>query len=220
MPRPTDRPFIDISQTLRADMPSWPGDTRFDAHPTWRHGPDCPVAVARYTASTHTGTHADAPLHYDPSGLAIDAVSLAPFVGPARVVDLRGGRPVVSPGQLAPFLAGQSVPPRILIRTYDRFPHERWASGFVTVAADAVALLAARGVMLLGIDSPSIDPADAKRLRAHGAARDADMRLLEGLVLDDVEAGDYELIALPIRLGGLDAAPVRAVLRPLGAAPA
>ncbi len=208
----TGRSLVDISQLLRTGLPGWPGDTPFGSEATWSHGPSCPVRVSRYTASTHAGTHADAPLHYDPDGVAIDALALDAFVGPARVLDLRGHGGVITPELVAPALGG---PPRVLFRTYQRFPHETWHEAFVTVAADTVALLAAGGAVLIGIDSPSVDPQEAKVLRAHQAARDAGLRILEGLVLDGVEAGDYELIALPIRLGGLDAAPVRAVLRPL-----
>ena len=204
--------LVDISQTLRAGLPGWPGDVPFVSVPTWSHGPACPVAVSRYEASTHAGTHADAPLHYDPDGAAIDAVGLDAFVGPARVLDLRGRGQVITPDMVA---AASGGPPRVLFRTYDRFPHDGWNDRFATLDAATVRVLAAQGVVLVGIDSPSIDPREAKVLRAHEAARIASVRLLEGLVLDDVAAGDYELIALPIRLGGLDAAPVRAVLRSL-----
>ena len=204
--------LVDISQELRVGLPGWPGDVPFVSGPTWSHGPTCPVAVSRYAASTHAGTHADAPLHYDPDGAAIDAVGLDAFVGPARVLDLRGCGPVITPDMVA---AASGGPQRVLFRTYHRFPHGNWNDGFTTLHADTMRVLAAQGVVLVGIDSPSIDPQEAKVLRAHEAARIAGMRLLEGLVLDDVKAGDYELIALPIRLGGLDAAPVRAVLRSL-----
>ncbi len=212
MTRLTGRGLVDISQTLRAGLPGWPGDTPFGSDATWNHGPGCPVRVSRYAASTHAGTHADAPLHYDPDGATIDVVALDAFVGPARVLDLRGCGDVITPDLLA---AASGGPPRVLFRTYERFPHEAWSESFVTLAADAVRLLAAWDAVLIGIDSPSIDLQAAKVLHAHEAARVAGLRILEGLVLDGVEAGDYELIALPIRLGGLDAAPVRAVLRPL-----
>ncbi len=109
------------------------------------------------------------------------------------------------------------VPPRVLFRTYDAFPHAAWRSDFVPVAAGAIMALAALGVRLIGIDSPSLDPEDSKAMDAHHAVLAADMRILEGLVLDDVPPGDYELIALPLKLAGLDAAPVRAVLRELAA---
>lgn len=204
--------LVDISQTLRVGLPGWPGDTPFASKLTWSHGPGCPVAVSRFAASTHAGTHADAPLHYDPGGAAIDAVPLDAFVGPARVLDLRGRGPVVTPAMVADASGG---PSRVLFRTFERFPHDAWSDAFATVAVETLALLASWGVVLVGIDSPSIDPQEAKVLLAHEAARAAELRILEGLVLDEVEAGDYELIALPIRLGGLDAAPVRAVLRSL-----
>lgn len=104
-------------------------------------------------------------------------------------------------------------PPRILIRTYDRNPVDRWDGDFAAIAPDAIDLLAARGVVLIGVDTPSLDPEPSKTLDAHRAVRRHGLSILEGLVLDDVEAGDYELIALPLKLVNLDAAPVRAVLR-------
>ncbi len=191
----------------------WPGDTRFDAARTWAYGPECPVNVSRFESSTHSGTHADAPLHYDPDGAGIDAVGLTPYVGTARVIDLRGCGPVVTPEMVAPALATPCT--RLLLRTYDRFPHDRWEPAFTTVAAETIVLLAAHGITLIGIDSPSLDPQESKTMDAHLAVKAAGMAILEGLVLDDVAAGDYELIALPLKLAGLDAAPVRAILRDL-----
>jgi arylformamidase len=202
----------DISQPLSAALPVWPGDTPFAAERTWDHGAT-PVAVSRLMLSTHSGTHADAPLHYDPAGTPIDAVALEPYLGPARVIDARRWGPVIEPDALEPSLA--DAPPRVLLRTYERFPAERWSSAFATISADAIRLLAARGTVLVGIDSPSLDPEDSKTMAAHHAVRDAGMRVLEGLVLDRVAPGDYELIAVPLRLAGLDASPVRAVLRDL-----
>jgi arylformamidase len=203
----------DISQTLGADTPMWPGDTPFGAARTWSYGPGCPVNVSRFEASTHAGTHADAPLHYDPAGAGIDGVALDAYIGVARLIDLRGQGPVVTPEHVRSALATPCT--RILLRTYDRFPHDRWEAGFTTVAAETITLLAAHGVVLIGIDSPSLDPQESKTMDAHLAVRAAGMAILEGLMLDGVEAGDYELIALPLKLAGLDAAPVRAVLRDL-----
>lgn len=203
----------DITQALHAGTPMWPGDTAFAADQTWAYGPGCPVNVSRFTASTHAGTHADAPMHYDPDGAPIDAVGLDVYVGRARVIDLRGCGLVVRPEMVEPSLEG--APSRILIRTYDLFPHNGWVDAFTSVAAETINLLASRGVTLIGIDSPSLDPQESKTMDAHLAVRAAGMAILEGLVLDDVPAGDYELIALPLKLAGLDAAPVRAILRDL-----
>jgi arylformamidase len=203
----------DISQVLRTSLPVWPGDTAFSAEVTWSHGPACPVQVSAFRLSTHSGAHADAPLHYDPAGAGSAETDLEPYIGPARVIDARGWGPLI----LADALAGRldAAPPRILLRTYERFPKDAWDSAFTAVDPGAIALLAARGVTLIGVDAPSLDPESSKTLDAHQAVRRANMRILEGLVLDDVPAGDYELIALPLALEGLDASPVRAILRDL-----
>ena len=205
----------DISQTLRSGLPVWPGDTPFTLAPRWTIGTDgSPVNVAAFTTTTHAGAHADAPLHYDPGGLDAAAVDLEPYLGPCRVVDARGAGAAVGRAFLEARL-GDSPPPRVLLRTFETFPAEAWPPAFCAVAAETIAWLADLGVRLIGVDSPSIDPQDSKTLDAHYAVRAADMRILEGLVLDAVPAGDYDLIALPLPLAGLDASPVRAVLRKL-----
>ena len=203
----------DISQILRRGLPVWPGDTPFAAAPRWTIGAGgSPVNVAALTTTTHAGTHADAPLHYDAAGLDAAGVDLGPYLGPCRVIDARGAGEVVTRDFLAARL-GSAPPQRILLRTFDRFPHDHWPDRFTAVAAETIAWLAGLGVRLIGVDSPSLDPQDSKGLAAHMAVRDAGLRILEGLVLDAVPPGDYELIALPLPLAGLDASPVRAVLR-------
>ena len=204
----------DISQTLRPGLPVWPGDTPFSHRPRWTIGEDgSPVNVAAFETSTHAGTHADAPLHYDPAGQGAGELDLAPYVGPCRLVDARAAGPVVTRA----FLAERVVdpPPRVLLRTYDTFPHDAWESDFTPVAAEAIHWLADQGVVLVGVDAPSLDPETSKTMAAHHAVRERNMRILEGLVLDDVPPGDYELIALPLKLEGLDSSLVRAVLRDL-----
>jgi arylformamidase len=189
----------------------WPGDTIFAAEPKWTYGPGCPVNVSAFRMSTHSGAHADAPLHYDPDGADIAQVDLEPYIGPARVIDARGWGRTVTAARLLPLLDG--APPRILLRTYDLFPRQAWDSAFAVIDPRAIDLLADRGVVLIGLDSPSLDSEDSKTMDAHLAVKRADMRILEGLVLDDIPPGDYELIALPLPLQGLDASPVRAILR-------
>ncbi len=107
----------------------------------------------------------------------------------------------------------EDLPPRVLVRTYARAPVDRWDPALAAYAADTIDRLAALGVRLVGIDTASIDPADSKSLPSHQAIRRHDLRVLENLVLDEVAEGDYELIALPLRLTTADASPVRAVLR-------
>ena len=205
--------IFDISQTLSPALPVWPGDTEFSSEVHWTLEAECPVNVSLFRLSTHSGSHADAPLHYDPDGSPIADVELLPYVGPAYVADLRGRGDLITAEMMEPIL--DLAPERILFRTFDHFPHDRWTSQFTAVCADAIRLMASRGVILVGTDAPSIDPQDSKSLAAHHAVKVARMRILEGLVLDDVEAGFYELIAPPLKLAGLDASPVRALLREL-----
>jgi arylformamidase len=193
-------------------MPTWPGDTQFHAETTWQIGDGCPVRVSRITLSTHTGAHCDAPSHYDPHGPSIESVSLEPYIGPCRVIDCIGAK-VVEPAHVAHAL--RELPPRVLLRTYASAPTMKWDPAFCSVAPETIALLAKNGVMLIGIDTPSLDPQDSKSMDAHHAVSAHRMAILEGIVLDEVPAGDYELIALPLKLQGLDASPVRAVLRSL-----
>jgi arylformamidase len=205
--------LIDISPPLSTRTPTWPGDTPFQQQAVWQLNADCPVNVGRVTLSPHTGAHADAPFHYAADGIAIGAVPLDYYLGPARVIDCLGAAPLVQPEHVAHALA--QVPPRVLLRTYAHAPLTEWDSAFCAVAPATIDLLAAHGVRLIGIDTPSLDPQESKTLDAHHAVERHRMAILEGLVLDAAAAGDYELIALPLRFAELDASPVRAVLRPL-----
>ncbi len=203
--------IIDISQALSPGMAGFPGDTLYVEGRTFEIGPSCPVNVARFTMSTHCGTHADAPLHYVADGETIGALGLEPFIGPCRVIDGRGMGPLCEPELIAGHL--KDAPARILIRLADGSDPHVWPGGFRALAPETVKLLASRGVVLVGIDTPSVDPETSKELPSHMAAKRGDMRILENLVLAHVEPGDYELIALPLRFSNLDASPVRAVLR-------
>lgn len=202
----------DISPTLSPDAPVWPGDTRFAAETTWEISGDCPVRVSRIAMSTHAGAHCDAPSHYHPQGKTIDEVGLDAYLGPCRVIHCIGAARV-EPMHVESFL--NDVPPRVLLRTYQAAPKVAWDAQFACIAPETISLLADHGVRLVGIDTPSLDPQESKSMDAHHAVRTHGMAILEGVVLDAVPAGDYELIALPLKLAGLDASPVRAILRPL-----
>lgn len=209
---PISSTIWDISPSLSPSTPVWPGDTRYSAVTTWEISGDCPVHVSRITMSTHTGAHCDAPSHYDPDGAAIDSASLDVYLGPCRVIHCIGAARV-EPRHVENCLTG--VPPRVLLRTYRTAPQDAWDASFASVAPETIALLARHGVLLVGIDTPSLDPQESKSMDAHHAVRAHRMAILEGVVLDAVPAGDYELIALPLKLAGLDASPVRAILRSL-----
>ena len=205
--------LLDISPPIDTATPVWPGDTPVGIERVWRMEAGSPVNVARLTLSPHTGAHADAPLHYDERGAPIGEVALDTYIGACRVVHCIGASPLVLPEHVAAHLDG--VPARILLRTYVKTPLDAWDSAFTAVAPQTIDLLAEKGVKLIGIDTPSLDPQDSKTMDAHKRIRAHGMAILEGLVLDAVAPGDYELIALPLRFSTLDASPVRAVLRPL-----
>jgi arylformamidase len=175
-------------------------------------GPGCPVNVSAITLSPHLGAHADAPLHYGQNAQAIGAVDLDPFLGRCRVLHAIDPGPVITTAHLAQSVS--DVPPRVLVRTRLKAATV-WSPAFSAFAPDTIAWLASLGVKLVGLDSPSIDPADSKTLDSHMQLLAHDLRVLENLVLDDVDAGDYELIALPLKLTQACASPVRAVLRSL-----
>ncbi|MEM8726429.1 MAG: arylformamidase [Pseudomonadota bacterium] len=201
----------DISQKLRPDLPVWPGDTAFQQSRTWQMEEGSPVNVSALTLSTHTGAHADAPLHYDPDAPDMASVELAPYLGECLVVDARGVGALIEIADL-PHLHSAD---RVLFHTFETFPHEAWDTDTTAIAPATIEWLAVQGVKLVGIDGPSIDPQTSKTMDAHKAVLKHDMRVLEGLVLDDVPEGRYELIALPLPIVGGDASPVRAVLREL-----
>lgn len=203
----------DISPPVQPGAPVFPGDTPYQQHWSAQIGPGCPVNVSRITLSPHVGAHADAPLHYDPAGRAVGALDLAPYLGRCRVIHAIGVRPLIFWQHLAH--ATQGLPPRVLVRTYARAPVDRWDPQLAAFAPETVERLADAGVVLIGIDTASIDPADSRALASHQVIRRRQLRVLENLVLDDVPEGDYELIALPLKLTTADASPVRAVLRAL-----
>ena len=202
----------DISPPVQPGSPVFPGDTAFDLRWSWTLSADCPVNVSTLTLSPHTGAHADAPLHYSADGAAVGALDLSPFLGPCRVIHALACGPLIEWAHLAHAL--DKLPPRLLVRTYRQAP-TGWDAQLSAYAPQTVSRLADAGVVLIGVDTASIDPADSKSLPSHQVIRQRGLRVLENLVLDAVPEGDYELIALPLKLMTADASPVRAVLREL-----
>ena len=203
----------DISPPIHAQSPVFPGDTAYSQHWVATIGPGCPVNVSAITLSPHVGAHADGPLHYDPDGAAIGTVDLQSFIGPCRVIHAIACGPLIRPQHLVHAMTG--LPPRVLVRAYDRMPQDRFDTALPAFAPETITMLADRGVVLNGVDSASVDPADSKTLDSHQVLRRRGLRVLENLLLDKVPEGDYELIALPLKLTTADASPVRAVLREL-----
>lgn len=174
-------------------------------------GPECPVNVGAIFLPLHAGTHADAPLHYSNEGVASADSALTAYLGKCHVIDARqsGARVEMSDCDWSAIEGAE----RVLFRTYETFPHAAWDEHFTAIAPEVIARLRDAGAILIGTDTPSLDPQNSKTMDAHHEVLRGDMRILEGLVLDDVLAGEYELIALPLAIEGADASPVRAILR-------
>jgi arylformamidase len=201
----------DISQVLRPGMPLWPGEPEVELRRMATISAQCPVNVGTISFPLHAGTHADAPLHYAADGLPSADCDLTAYIGRCILADVRHARGRVEAIDLDwDALAGAE---RVLFRTYECFPENEWDSAFTAIAPDVIARLRASGIRLIGTDAASLDPEQSKTMEAHAEILAGDMRILEGLVLDAVPPGVYELIALPLKISGADASPVRAILR-------
>lgn len=205
------RKIWDISPPVDEHAAVFPGDTAYSQRLHFALSPGCPVNVNSITMSPHTGAHADAPMHYATGGQASGELDLNAYLGPCRVIYCIDCGPLVLPEHIAHALV--DLPPRVLLRT-THTASQSWKL-FTAIAPETLALLASKNVALVGIDTPSVDPNDSQTLPSHHQLLTHDMRVLECLVLDDVPEGDYELIALPLKLMRADASPVRAILREL-----
>ena len=207
------RKILDISPAVHSDAPVFPGDTAYQQAVHFSHGPGCPVTVHTIKMSPHTGAHADAPMHYHAEGAGIGTLALDAYIGHCRVIDCTRSIGLVEPADVAHAL--HDLPPRVLIKT-SITASQSWQLFTAIAPATLHALKAVcKDFCLIGTDTPSLDPAESKDLASHMTLFDLDLRVLENLVLDGIEEGDYELIALPLKLTHCDAAPVRAVLRTL-----
>lgn len=204
------REIWDISPAVSARTPVFPGDTPFQVLWNERINDGGVANISTLHLSAHTGAHVDAPMHLD--GGAVDAAGLRleRFIGRCRVIDLSDTETTepVGPEELSSACFYE----RVLIKTRKSIPPV-WSDNFRAVSPAAVRFLKESGVVLIGLDTPSIDPADSELLPAHRVALLNGISVLENLDLTRIVAGEYELIALPLRLSGVEASPVRAVLR-------
>lgn len=206
--------LYDLSPIVRPELPVWPGDTPFSAPLAWSMAQGGTVNVSAITTTPHLGSHADAPFHTEPRGEGIADLPLERYLGPCRVVKVPP-QALIEPRHLDGF--DLSSPPRLLLKTESVRDRKTFPERFSALSPELAALLGEKRVLLVGLDTPSVDPFDSKTLDSHHALAKGGVAILEGLVLDGVPEGIYELIALPLRMAGLDASPVRAVLRTLEA---
>ena len=203
------RRIYDVSPELSPEIPVWPGDTRFQARRVASLAEGEGVNLGALETTPHAGAHADAPFHLDEDGLRIGSVDLRPYLGACRLVEV-----LATDRVHAEDLAGRiDGAERVLVRTRARRVRDPFHEGFASLDPGAAELLGGKGVLLVGLDTPSVDDFASEALPVHRILFRWGVAILEGLDLAGVPEGDYELIALPLRLRGLDASPVRAVLR-------
>ncbi|MDR4172421.1 arylformamidase [Bacillus nitratireducens] len=204
--------WIDISQPLNNDIATWPGDTPFSYEVSWSKENSGSVNVGKLTMSIHTGTHIDAPFHFDNDGKKVLDLDIDVYVGTARVIDV-SGLESIGKKELESFnLEGVE---RLLLRTSSHGKVNEFPDVIPHLRADIAPFLSEKGIRLIGVDVPSVDPLDDKELAAHHQLFKHGIHILENVVLDHVVDGDYELIALPLALTDADGSPVRAVIRPI-----
>jgi len=206
---PDSRRIYDISRTISTKLAGWPGDTPYRYEMVNRLTEGDSVNLGSIVMSPHIGTHIDAPYHYDDQGKTVAQLSLEIYLGPAAVVWVEGKEWITTDDLPTPWLTA----PRLLLRTGGWEDGARFPERIPVIAPDVPAWLQAHGVILLGLDVPSVDQIDSRDLPNHHALGRAGIAILEGVDLRDVPEGFYELIALPLRLEGADGCPVRAILR-------
>jgi arylformamidase len=204
--------LIDISIALHPSTPEWPGDTPFSCGWSWAMAKGASVNVSSITTSPHVGTHADAPLHVRDGWPGAHELPLDAFHGAATVVDVSEASGTLDLAALERRGALPTVE-RLLLRTGRTIAEGSFPGEWPVLDESCVRALLGRGLRLLGVDAPSVDERESKALPVHHMLFAGNACVLENLDLRRVSAGPYELIAFPVKLMGLDAAPVRAVLR-------
>ena len=204
-------PWIDISPMVSEETAVWPGDKNFRRHESFSTLLGNHYTLSSVETTVHIGAHTDAPNHYLKVTQGIDEVDVGKYLGACQVIEVEMiPNGVIEPAHIEEM---RIVAPRVLFKT-GSFPNpSTFNMDFMALCAELVRYLAARGVVLVGIDTPSIDPFDSKTLPAHLVVGETGMGILEGIILDDVQPGIYELAAAPLKLRNADASPVRALLR-------
>ena len=202
--------LIDITPLVSSKIAVFPGDTPFEQSVLCSFEGGQNFRLSKIQSTVHLGAHADAPNHYDSRGSDISTRSLDYYFGPVQVIEVKIPRgTTIKPSD---FSSVTIQAPRILFKT-NSFPDpEKWNSDFNSLSPELICFLASKNVKLVGIDTPSVDLADEKVLKTHHEIFKNDMAILEGLDLSHVSPGLYTLAAFPLKLSGLDASPVRAVL--------
>ncbi len=211
--------WIDVTRELTVGHPNWPGDTPLALEPTARIADGASVNVMALHTSTHTGTHLDAPYHYDDEGGRLASVPIADLMGPCLVLAMADDAGADAPVEVAEFASALAraahgeVPPRVLIKTGLSDAWTAFPETFRPLSPALVAEASRLGVRLLGTDAPSVDALRSSDLPSHAACAAHGVWIVEGLALAEVPEGRFDMLCLPLRLRDADASPVRALLR-------
>jgi arylformamidase len=201
----------DISRTLSEGMPVWPGDPQFRWRRIAQMQDRAPSNVSAFDMGVHTGTHIDAPRHLDVLGRDVADLPILHFLGPARIFSLPVEECIRAKDISTLDWSGVQ---RVLFRTQQGdLPESLFERNFIYFHEDAAEFLVEQRILLVGIDSPSVDAFDNQELPSHRILLGHEVMILENAWLGSVPPGDYELICLPLKLSGLDGSPVRAILR-------
>lgn len=199
----------DISPLISEKIAVFPGDIAFKRETSLSFSNGDHLTLSSLRSTLHLGAHADASNHYHASGQGIDQRPLERYIGPCQVIRVKTGKGKrILPSDLSTPITTS----RVLFHT-NSFPDpDKWNDDFNSLSPELIDYLADQGVLLVGIDTPSVDPADSKGLESHQALFRRDLAVLEGLILNQVPEGIYTLVALPLKLKDADASPVRAIL--------
>lgn len=203
--------YYDISPPVSEHLGVFPGDVRFQRHVSLETKMGHNITLSNITTTLHIGAHTDAPVHYHARGVAMHEVDVSVYFGPCQVVrvDIKRGERI-----LPQHVKQELTAPRVLFHT-GSFPNpNEWNSDFCALSPELIEFLASRGVVLVGIDTPSVDPQQSTVLESHQALFQTGVLPLEGIVLAHVPEGRYTLVAVPLALQNADASPVRALLIP------
>ena len=203
------RKIFDISPEISADIAVFPGDTPFSRTELMSTNNGEHLTLSSINTTVHLGAHTDAPNHYHKDGSDIASRDLEFFLGDCQVIEVNLSRNSrIKPEDLS----AEITAPRVLFKT-NSFPDpNKWNNDFNALSSELVEFLAQKNVKLIGIDTPSVDLSDDKELESHLAIYKNDMAILEGIVLNEIQPGNYKLIATPLKIKDADASPVRAIL--------
>lgn len=205
--------WIDITQTLTNDIAHWPEDTPFNFEVPVTKKDTGSVNIGKVTTSTHTGTHIDAPFHFDDSGETVETLDINRYIGDATIIEVYDQDKITEA-----LLSEHDIKGTILlVKTQQSYETDIFPKEVPALTEKAVQYIAGIGIKLFGVDVPSVDNIDSKDLKIHHTLRDHDIMIIENVVLEEAPRGYYDFIALPLKIKGADGSLVRAAVKQKGA---